>query len=399
MGTYIPLPVVSFNNIIKQSSKGIIQIVYAFTGLNFSRASILSLGIMPYISSSIFIQFINFTFPFISIVNGKINNITRWLTIVICLLQSPIYLIAMTSQFLPFFYMPKAYILDISNYKTKAFFLICMLLLTIGTLFCLWIGKKITDKGIYNGLSLLLMTSIITHFPEYIVMEVNNNLELGNIGFILLFLESVIWLIIIYFILFVIQIVRKVPLQYVNYIRTNNDHYLMNKVNGYIPLKISTSGVMPIIFSETIMLLINRLVTYLKNEKFQTFFDNIYGLLYNCILIILMIVFTFFFRSITLPTKKMVSFLKRNEAYIPKIKPGKETINFLSEINYKISFPGAIILVIIATFPTLIGKVGINRNLSLFYGGTSLLIIVEGILETLQHANTCLYTYNYLLTL
>lgn len=354
---------------------------------------------MPYISSSIFIQFINFTFPFISIVNRKRNYITRWFTIVICLLQSPIYLIAMTSKFLPFFYMPKAYILDISNYTIKAFFLICIFLLTIGTLFCLWIGEKITDKGIYNGISLLTMTSIIARFPEYIVLEVSNNLELGYIGLILIFLESVIWLTVIYFTLYIIQIVRKVPLQYVNYIRINNDRHSMNKISGYISLKITTSEVMSIIFSETIMLLTNRFFTYLKYERFKTFFENVYGIMYNCIFIILMIIFTFFYQSITLPTNKIVYSLIRNEAYIPGIKPGKNTINLLSEIKYKISFPGAILVAIIATFPIFIVKVGINRSLSLFYGGTSLLIIVEGMLNTLQHTHTCLHTYNDLITL
>lgn len=259
----------------------------------------------------------------------------------------------------------------------------------------MWIGEKITDKGIYNGMSFIIMLGIIAHFPENIVMEVNNSLEIGNIGFILLFLESVIWLIIIYFTLYIIQIVRKVPLQYVNYIRTNN----VNKISGYIPLKISSSGVMPIIFSETIMLLTNRLVSYLKNEKFKTFFENVYGIWYNCIFIILMIVFTFFYKSIALPINKIGYDLKRNEAYIPKIRPGKETINLLSKISYKITFPGALLIAIIATFPTFLVKLGINRSLSLFYGGTSLLIIISGMLETFQHIHMYIFTYNNLITL
>lgn len=375
--TYIPLPGISFTNIVNQSTKGIIQIIYTFTGLNFSHASILSLGIMPYISSSIFLQFINFAFPFDYLMTRKINLITRWFTIGICLLQAPIYLIAMTTKFLPFFYMPKAYNLDISNYN---FFFICIVLLTIGSLFCLWIGEKITNKGIYNGISFIIMTAIIARFPENIVMEVSNSLELGKIGFFLLFLESVILLIIIYYTLYIIQIVCKIPIQFVNYIKNNNT---IN--NRYIPLKILASGVLPIIFSETIILLTTSLVTYLNNKKLKIFFENVYGIWYNCIFIILIIIFTFFYRSIAIPSKKIGYDLKKNEAYIPKTKPGIETINLISEISHKITFPGALLLVIIATFPTLLIKIGINRNLSLFYGGTSLLIIISGILETLQH--------------
>lgn len=400
LATYIPLPGVSFKDIRHLSTRGIIQIISAFTGVNFSRASIISLGIMPYISSSIFIQFISFAFPYlqkieVSIGSRKRNYITRWLTIVVCLLQSPVYLIAMTYQFLPFFYMPKAYIIDISYYRTKAFFfLICMFLLTIGTLFCLWMGEKITEKGIYNGISLIIITGIIARFPEYIAMEVKNSLELGNIGFIFLFFEAIIWLIIIFFTLCIIQIVSKVPLQYVRYIHTNN----VSMSRGYIPLKVTASGVMPIIFSETIMLLTRSLLTNLSYEKkIKTFFENVYGFWYNCIFIILMIVFTFFYRSIALPINKMVYDLKRNEAYIPRVKPGKETIDLLSEIYYKITFTGALLLAIIATFPTLIVKVGINRSLSLFYGGTSLLIIVGVVLDTLQHVHTYLHTYDYLI--
>lgn len=394
LATYIPLPGVSFKDILSQSTKGIIHIVSAFTGANFSRASILSLGIMPYISSSIFIQFISFAFPFISIVNRKINYFTRWLTIIICLLQSPVYLFTMTSKFLPFFYMPKAYLFDLSNNKIKAFFFfICMLLLTIGTLFCLWIGEKITNKGIYNGVSLIIITAILTRFPDSIIMEVNNNLEIGNVGFILLFLYAVIWLIIICFTLSIMQIICKVPLQYVSYINTNNDRFSINKGLGFIPIKISVSGVMPIIFSEAIMFFTKRTFSYLRNETLKTFFEDVYGILYNCIFIILMIVFTIFYRYIAFPINKMVYNLKINEAFIPRVKPGKETINYLNEIFSKTTFPGAILLSIIATFPIFIVKIGINRSLSLFYGGTSLFIIVGVILETLQHIHTFLHTY------
>ena len=414
-GTYIPLggidpkEIGNFMDNMNPGVKGFMQILSSFTGGAFNHASILALGIMPYISASIVVQLMSLALPYFQKLQKegesgykKINYIIRWLTIVICLIQAPAYLTMLTTKFLPFSSISQAYLLDITTSSGKIlFFVISVLLLTVGTFFSMWIGEKITDEGIGNGVSLIIMSGIIARFPESIIMEIRNRMEIGNGGLIFLFFESIIWLFVILFSILIIQAVRKVPLKYVRHVQGNTSNYLRSITQAarqYIPLKITAAGVMPIIFAQAIMLLPSGLIACFGNERLQEFgkiFEDIYGFWYNLIFSILIILFTFFYTAITIPVNQIADDLKRNEAHIPKIKPGKDTVDFLDNILSRITFPGSILLAIIAILPSITVKFGVTHSFALFYGGTSLLIIVGGVLDTTQQINTHLLNRYY----
>ncbi|WP_103327536.1 preprotein translocase subunit SecY [Bacteroidetes bacterium endosymbiont of Geopemphigus sp.] len=414
-GAYVPLAgidpqeISNFIDKVNPGAKGLMQILSSFTGGAFNRASILALGIMPYISASIVVQLMCLALPYLQKIQKEgesgrkqINRITRWLTIGICMVQAPAYLTMLTTKFLPFSSVPQAYLLDITTSGGRVlFWAISVLLLTVGTLFSLWLGEKITDKGIGNGISLIIMAGIIARFPESIIMEIRNRLEVGNGGLIFLFLESMVWLLVILFSILIIQAVRKVPLQYVRHTQGNTSNYIRSvkqSARQYIPLKVTAAGVMPIIFAQAIMLLPAGLLTYVGNEKLQTFgkvFEDIYGFWYNLVFATLIILFTFFYTAITIPVNQMADDLKRNEAHIPKIKPGKDTADFLDNILSRITLPGSILLAIIAILPSVTIKFGVTQGFALFYGGTSLLIIVGVVLDTAQQINAYLLNRHY----
>lgn len=415
---YIPIPGINpskindFSNNLNSGTKGVMQIMSYFTGGAFSRASILALGIMPYISSSIIIQLIGLIVPTFQKIqkdgeSGRIymNNITRWLTIAICMLQAPAYIIALTTQFMPFSNSPNVYLFDINNFSEKTiFWIISIVILTTGTMFTMWLGEKITDKGISNGTSLIIVSGIISKFPEAFISEIfnmiKNNFSSINL-IILLILEIILWLIIIVFCTIVIKAVRKIPLQYVKHINNNNNYNFLNNFElkrKYIPLKISISGVMPIIFAQAIMLLPTTLLSYVNNHQLKDLIEsiqNIYGFWHNFIFSILIILFTIFYTAITMPINQISDDLKRTGGYIINVKPGRDTINYLDKILSKITFLGAILLAIIAILPSLIVKLGINHNFALFYGGTSLLIIIGVALDTFQQIDTYLLNSYY----
>lgn len=417
--SYVPIPgiypkgIIDFlsNNInINPGVKGLMQVLSSFTGGAFNRASILALGIMPYISSSIVIQLMTLALPFLQKMQKdgesgrrQINNIVRWLTLLICLIQAPTYIMILTKKFIPFSSIPQAYFFDMTdNSEYFIFFLLSIIILTTGTLFTMWLGEKISSNGIGNGVSLIIMSGILVKFPDSIIKEFFIKIKLGNFGLFLLFFEFILWLLVILLCIIIIQAVRKIPIQYVRSIQNIgiNDRVIIakNALRKYIPLKVISSGVMPIIFSQAIMLLPVSLFNYSNNEKIKIFINsiqNIYGLWYNIIFSLLIILFTFFYTAITIPVNQIADDLKRNGAHIPKIKPGKNTILYLENILSKITFLGSILLVIIAILPSLFVQIGVNHNFALFYGGTSLLIIIGVILDTVQQIDSYLLNNHY----
>ncbi|XCI75674.1 MAG: preprotein translocase subunit SecY [Flavobacteriales bacterium] len=416
-GAYIPLPgidpqaISDFMANINPGAKGLMQILSSFTGGAFNRASVLALGIMPYISASIVVQLMGLALPYLQRLQKdgesgrrQINRMTRCLTIGICLVQAPAYLTALTTQFIPFSSVSEAYLIDISSTVGRLlFWTVSIVVLTAGTLFTMWLGEKITDKGIGNGVSLIIMTGIVARFPDAIAAEVVSRLEVAHGGLIFLFFEGLLWLLVILFCILIIQAVRRVPVQYVRRAQVNTEsssyiRSMTNAVRQYIPLKVIAAGVMPIIFAQAIMLLPVTLLIYVGNEKLKymiEIFQNIYGFWYNLVFAVLIIMFTFFYTAVAIPVNQMADDLKRNGGHIPRIKPGKETADFLDDILSKITLPGSILLTIIAILPSLIVQIGVTQGFALFYGGTSLLIVVGVVLDTIQQVDTYLLNHHY----
>ncbi|HZD84094.1 MAG TPA: preprotein translocase subunit SecY [Candidatus Angelobacter sp.] len=395
--SYVPLPginpqgIYNFMENVNTGEKGLLQIIYSFSGGAFSRASVLALGIMPYISSSIFVHLISLIFPYLK-KDGEsslilINRIIRMVTVIICLIQAPTYCNILTTKFIPFSYAPKAYLLDLSIYWEKVFFwVISIVVLTVGTFFTIWIGENITDKGIGNGVSLIIMSGIIDRFPNALYTEIVSHLGASG-GLFFLFFECLLWLLIVCFCIMVIQAVRKVPVQYVG---SNQKQNSIITMRHYIPLKVISVGVMPIIFAQSIMLF-----TMMFSSHLRSTFKNVYGFWYNLVFSIFIIFFTFFYTALTIPVHQITDDLKRDGGHIPKVKPGKETLDYLDNILAVITIPGSFLLVIIAILPSFIVKIGVTKNLALFYGGTSLLIIVGSVLDTMQQIDPYFLNNHY----
>ncbi|WP_185871449.1 preprotein translocase subunit SecY [Blattabacterium cuenoti] len=414
-GAYVPIPGINplgisdFVERFNPGSKGLMQILSSFTGGAFNRASVLALGIMPYISASIIIQLMCVIVPYLQRLQRdgesgrkQISFITRWLTVGICLIQAPVYLISLTHQFIPFSLSNSkiVYLVDLNSYYGKSmFWIIGVMILTSGTLFTMWLGDKITDKGIGNGISLIIMSGIIARFPDAISKEIFSKLEIGNGGLIVLFLEFLLWLLVILFSVMIIQAIRKIPVQYVSHYKSLGlGPQLIHKKHQYIPLKMTAAGVMPIIFSQAIMLFPLTFSDYVKNIKLKSFFhlfQDIYGLWYNLTISVLVIIFTFFYTAIAIPVNQMADDLKRNGGHIPRIKPGKKTAEYIDDILSKITLPGSVLLAIIAILPSIVFRMGFTQNFALFYGGTSLLIVVGVILDISQQVNIYLLNHHY----
>jgi len=409
-GSYIPLPGIDVNEVTRllaaqtEDQQGLLGLLNSFTGGSFNRASILALGIMPYISASIVVQLMGLAVPYLQKLQKdgdsgrkKITQITRWLTIAICLVQAPAYLTLLQTQLLPYnggFH--SAYLLDPGTFW---FLIPSTIILVTGTIFTMWMGEKITDRGIGNGISILIMVGILADLPRALI----NAFELDTSGGIFFLLEIVGMLIVILLCVLLVQAVRKVPVQYVRRAQAGSSSYIRSvtdSVRSYIPLKVNASGVMPIIFAQAIMFLPATLVGLVsdKNSSVMMFFQKVadpFSWEHNMIFGILIVVFTFFYTAITIPVNQMADDLKRNGGIIPGIKPGKDTADYLDDILSKITFPGSIFLVVIAILPAIVHMFGIDQTLSRFFGGTSLLIMVAVILDTVQQINTYLLNHHY----
>jgi preprotein translocase subunit SecY len=393
LGKYVTLPGIDPTQLAglkSQTSSGIMSLLDMFSGGAFSQASIFALGIMPYISASIVVQLLGIVFPFFQKLQKegesgrrKMNQYTRYLTVVILILQAPTYLINLTNT-LP----ASAFILS----NTFFFKISSTIILTAGTIFVMWLGEKITDKGIGNGISLIIMIGIVARLPANFIFETGARMN-GSGGLIALLVEIIFLFIVILGTILLVQGTRRVPVQYARRIIGNKQY---GGVRQYIPLKVNAAGVMPIIFAQAIMMLPIIIAGYAKSgSSFMIAFSNMYGFWYNLVTAILIIVFTYFYTAITINPVQMAEDMKKNGGFIPGIKPGRKTVEFLDTVMSRITFPGSIFLAIIAILPSIAVKAGVSAEFAQFYGGTSLLILVGVVLDTLQQIESHLLMRHY----
>ncbi len=382
----------------KFDSGGLTGLLNAFTGGAFANASVFALGIMPYISASIVVQLMQIAVPYLQKLQKegesgrkKINQITRWLTIGICMVQAPTYLAGLPAMGVP----PEAFVMG----QSFMFYLSSVIILVTGTIFAMWLGEKITDKGVGNGISILIMVGIIANLPQAFAQEFVSRVVESNGGLIMILIELVIWFVIILLSVMLVMAVRKIPVQYAR--RTASGGYEKNIFGArqFIPLKLNASGVMPIIFAQAIMFVPSTVASLSESDfaqRVQATFSDIFGLWYNVVFALLIIVFTYFYTAITVPTNKMADDLKRSGGFIPGIKPGGQTAEYLDRIMSQITLPGSIFLALIAIFPAFVVKLmGIQQGWALFYGGTSLLIMVGVAIDTMQQVNSYLLNRHY----
>jgi preprotein translocase subunit SecY len=398
LGSNVVLPGVNPNSLAQlqnQAADGLIGLLNAFTGGAFANASIMALGIMPYISASIVIQLLGMAVPSIQKMQKegesgrrKLNQITRVLTIVIAMAQAPGYLANLMGQNAMIFPEMESF-----------FYPMAMLCLITGTVFAMWLGEKITDKGIGNGISLLIMVGIIANFPQALFQEFVAKISGGNGGGIAIFVIEIAALYLVFmFAIALTQAVRRVPVQYAR--RTTGRGFGQEVARSFIPLKVNAAGVMPIIFAQAIMFIPLTVLQYsgASGESFSTFvtfFSNIQGLYYNLTFAIMIILFTYFYTAIQVNTNQMAEDLKRNGGFVPGIKPGKNTAEYIDNILSKITLPGSILLAVLAILPAVAMTMSMGTQWSYFYGGTSLLIIVGVSLDTLQQIESYLLNRHY----
>ncbi|NNK83233.1 MAG: preprotein translocase subunit SecY [Flavobacteriaceae bacterium] len=383
------------------TDSGLLGLLNAFTGGAFANASVFALGIMPYISASIVVQLMGIAIPYLQKLQKegesgrrKINQITRWLTIAICLIQAPGYLVSLPTLGIP----QEAFLLG----QGGLFYFSSIIILVTGCIFAMWLGEKITDKGIGNGISLLIMVGIIATMPQSFIQEYVSRVTESNGGLIMILIELVLWFVIILGSVMLVMAVRKIAVQYAR--RTASGGYEKNVFGSrqYIPLKLNASGVMPIIFAQAIMFVPGLIggMDFMKDtgvgQWLQAQFSDIFGLWYNIVFAFLIIVFTYFYTAITVPTNKMADDLKRSGGFIPGIRPGTETSEYLDKIMSQITLPGSIFLALIAVFPAFIVKLmNVQQGWALFFGGTSLLIMVGVAIDTMQQVNSYLLNKHY----
>ncbi|TXK75305.1 preprotein translocase subunit SecY [Mesonia sp. HuA40] len=399
-GAQVVLPGIDasqLTDLANQTDGGLLGLLNAFTGGAFSNASIFALGIMPYISASIVVQLMGIAVPYLQKLQKegesgrkKINQITRWLTIAITLVQGPGYIYNLYAT-LP----DSAFLLG----DSFTFIVSSVIILTTGCIFAMWLGERITDKGIGNGISLLIMVGIIATLPQSFLQEIQSRVAESNGGLIMILIELAIWFAIIFASVMLVMAVRQIPVQYAR--RNATGGYEKNIFGGarqFIPLKLNASGVMPIIFAQAIMFIPAAVAGLSDSETAQgitSAFQNIFGFWYNLVFALLIIVFTYFYTAITVPTNKMADDLKRSGGFIPGIRPGTETAEYLDRIMSQITLPGSVFLALIAIFPAIVVSFGVQQGWALFFGGTSLLIMVGVAIDTIQQVNSYLLNRHY----
>lgn len=395
-GIHVVLPGVDANalSVLKsQTSGGILALLDMFSGGAFQNASIFALGIMPYISASIVIQLLTMAVPKFQKLQRegesgrtKMNQYTRYLTILILALQGPSYLANLRGQ------VAQA---GSSLPEGIWFILSSTIILMAGSMFVMWLGERITDKGIGNGISFIIMVGIISRLPGSIIQEFSSRVVDSGGGLVMLLLELIILLLVISFAIMLVQGTRKIPVQYAKRVVGNKQY---GGVRQYIPLKVNAAGVMPIIFAQAIMFIPMAFAGYSTSEETQTFwshFTRYESFWYNFVFALLIIAFTYFYTAITVNPQQMAEDFKRNNGFIPGVKPGKRTAEYLDTIMSRITLPGSMFLALIAILPAFASMLGINQQFAQFFGGTSLLILVGVVLDTLQQIESHLLMRHY----
>ena len=393
LGSFVSLPGIDpaqLQNLQNQTSDGLLGLINMFSGGAFAQASIFALGIMPYISASIVIQLMGIAVPYFQRLQKegesgrrKINQITRYLTVIILIPQASAYLANLNAQ-LP----------DTAFAMTGIWFSIpSIVILTAGSMFVLWLGERITDKGIGNGISLIIMIGIIARLPLSVVQEFTSRVEGG--GLVMFLLEFVILFVVFMASIALVQGTRRIPVQYAKRIVGNKQY---GGVRQYIPLKVNAAGVMPIIFAQAIMMVPITIVGVANSENLRgvaAALSNITGFWYNLTQFLLVVAFTYFYTAITINPTQMAEDMKKNGGFIPGVKPGKRTVEFLDTVMSRITLPGSIFLGLVTILPAFAMMMGINQSFALFYGGTSLLILVGVVLDTLQQIESHLLMRHY----
>lgn len=395
-GSYVVLPGVDANaltHLQAQTSGGIMALLDMFSGGAFHNASIFALGIMPYISASIVIQLLGIAVPAFQKMQRegesgrrKMNQWTRYLTVAILLFQGPSYLANLSVQLrYAGSQLPSGFLFMASS----------TIILLAGSMFVMWLGERITDKGIGNGISFIIMIGIISRLPSALLKEFTSRLHSAGGGLIMFLLEIIILLVVIGFAILLVQGTRKIPVQYAKRIVGNKQY---GGVRQYIPLKVNAAGVMPIIFAQAIMFIPAALMSYSTSDNLHSFFGSFTrytSVSYNLLSAILIIAFTYFYTAITVNPVQMAEEMKRNNGFIPGIKPGKKTAEYLDLIMSRITLPGSIFLALIAILPAFASMLGMTHEFAQFFGGTSLLILVGVILDTLQQVESHLLMRHY----
>jgi preprotein translocase subunit SecY len=402
LGSHIVLPGVDANMLgefQKNSQTGLLGILDMFSGGAFSNASIFALGIMPYISASIVIQLMSMAVPYFQRLQKegesgrkKINQITRYLTILVTGLQAPSYIASISSQLPSHAFYP--FIPDVA--PAALFMFTSVLILIAGTMFVMWLGEKITDKGIGNGISLIIMIGIIARLPFALFAEFISRMEeQANGGLVIFVVEIAVLLGVILLCILLVQGTRRIPVQYAKRVVGNKQY---GGVRQYLPMKVNAAGVMPIIFAQAIMFLPLTFVQFSNSESLTGFaaaFSDFHGFWYNFTFALLIILFTYFYTAMTINPNQIAEDMKKNGGFIPGVKPGRKTSEFIDNIMSRITLPGSIFLAFVAILPAFVGIAGVNSQFAQFYGGTSLLIMVGVVLDTLQQIESHLLMRHY----
>ena len=392
IGSYIPVPGIDpgqLKELFKGQSGGILNLFNMFSGGALSRFTVFALGIMPYISASIVLQLLTVGVPYFQKMQKdgesgrkRINQITRVLTIAITIAQGIGYI---TATILP----TGAVMID-----TSLFIFSSLILLSAGTMFCMWLGEKITEKGIGNGISMLIMIGIISRFPGALIAE---GLEKGSSGMLLLIIEALVLFFVVAGVIALTEATRRIPVQYAKQV-------VGGKVYGgqrqYIPIKVNASGVMPIIFAQALMFIPGLVAqSFAEKSEFASSVASAFGDFttwqYNVLFAFLIIVFTFFYTAISINPTQISDDMKRGGGFVPGVKPGEETAGFIATILDRITLPGAVMLSLIAVLPAVANLFGVTRGFASFFGGTSLLILVGVVLDTLQQIESYLLMRKY----
>ena len=401
-GSFVVIPGIDPNKLAalrNSSSEGLLGLLNMFSGGAFGNASIFALGIMPYITASIIIQLLGMAVPYFQRLQKegesgrkKLNQIMRYLTVIIVIIQAPGYIKNVLVQ------LPNEAVTPFDPYVSNPgffFWFSTVVLLIAGTLFIMWLGEKITDKGIGNGISLIIMIGIIARLPGAFVAECAARFSQGGLGLIWLVIELIVLFFVMLGTIALVQGTRKIPVQYAKRVVGNRQY---GGVRQYIPLKVNAAGVMPIIFAQAIMFLPITIAGFRQTEALTGFaaaFTNINGFWYNLVFFIMIIAFTYFYTAVTMNTNQMAEDIKKNGGFIPGVKPGKKTAEYLDTIMSRITLPGSLFLALVAIMPAIVSLMGVSTAFSHFYGGTSLLILVGVVLDTLQQIESHLLMHHY----
>ena len=395
-GSFVVLPGIdptALTALQSQTAGGLMALLDMFSGGAFSNASIFALGIMPYISASIVIQLLTIAVPYFQKMQKegesgrqKMNQITRYLTVAILLFQGPSYLVNLSVQMAQ---AGQAVAVGFNWFTISSTILLCA-----GSMFVMWLGERITDRGIGNGISFIILIGIIARFPAALVQEFSSRLNEGG-GLMLFILEIIVLLFVFAFAILLVQGTRRIPVQYAKRMVGNKQY---GGVRQYIPLKVNSANVMPIIFAQAIMFIPIALAGFSTSESASAFtraFMNNDGFWYNAVFALLIIVFTSFYTAIIINPVQMAENLKLNNGFIPGVKPGKKTAEYIDTIMTRLTLPGSFLLAAIAILPAFARLFGVSMGFAQFFGGTSLLIMVGVILDTLQQIESKLLERHY----